>query len=359
MVEATLTASAPTPVPIHGPVSITEDVAASAWNDYVYSHADGTVDHRFEWRDICASVFGHECTYLAATRGVNVVGVLPLVRFRSRLFGRFVVSLPFLNYGGLLASDVEARRALLARATQLTASFGGTHLELRHVDRQCDDLPFRSHKLSLTRALPDSAEALCTALDKKVRNQVRKAQKEGLTAAEGGAELVDEFYEVFAENMRDLGTPVYSRRLFAEVLSHFPGEARVFVVRFGGRPVAASLVMSWRGVALVPWASSLKRYRHLCPNMLLYWSMMESSIASGNRRFDFGRSSPGSGTHAFKLQWGAGERPLHWEYALLSRDAPPDQGPTNQRFDLLINLWQRLPLTMANVLGPHIVRNIP
>jgi len=358
MVEATLTAS-PAPVPVRGQVSVTEDVTASAWNAYVYSHADGTVDHLFEWRDVCTSVFGHACTYLGALRDDTVVGVLPLVQFRSRLFGRFVVSLPFLNYGGLLTSDADAQSALLARAKQVTASFGGTHLELRHVERQCDDLPFRSHKLSLTRALPDSSDALWTGLDKKVRNQVRKAQKEGLTAAKGGAELLDEFYAVFSENMRDLGTPVYSRRLFAEVLRHFPTEARIFVVRFGGRPVAASVVMSWRGVALVPWASSLKRYRHLCPNMLLYWSMMESAVASGARRFDFGRSSPGSGTHAFKVQWGATERPLHWEYALLSREVPPDQGPTNTRFDLLINVWQRLPLAMANAIGPHIVRNIP
>ena len=329
MVTPLLAAPAATPALDTGPVSVTHDIDAIAWNEYVHSHADATVDHLFEWRDIFTSVFGHDCTYLAAVRDGCVVGVLPLVKFRSRLFGRFVVSLPFLNYGGLLTSDAPAATALTVRAKELTRAFGGTHLELRHVDRQCTDLPFRSHKLALTRALPQSADTLWTTLDKKVRNQIRKAQKEGLVAVEGGAALVDDFYRVFAENMRDLGTPVYSRRLFVEVLRRFPEQARVTVVRCEGRPVAASVVMHWRGVVLVPWASSLKHYRQRCPNMLLYWSMMESAIAAGAQQFDFGRSSPGSGTHAFKLQWGATERPLHWEYALLSRDAPPDQGPTN------------------------------
>jgi serine/alanine adding enzyme len=341
------------------PVSIADDVSASAWNAYVHSHADGTVDHLFEWRDIIASVFGHDCTYLAAVRNATVVGVLPLVRFRSRLFGRFVVSLPFLNYGGLLASDDAAANALLTRAKEVARGFGATHLELRHVDRHCADLPFRSHKLALTRTLPGTTDALWAGLDKKVRNQVRKAQKEGLVAVEGGAELVGEFYQVFAENMRDLGTPVYPQRLFSEVVTRFRNEARVFVVRHNGQPVAASLVMRWRDVVLVPWASSLKRYRHLCPNMLLYWSMMESAVGFGARQFDFGRSSPGSGTHAFKVQWGATERPFHWEYALLSMDAPPDQGPTNAKFALFINVWQRLPLALANAIGPHLIRNIP
>ena len=340
-------------------VTISADLTPAAWNDYVRSHADATVDHLFEWQHVFTSTFGHECTYLAALRDGSVVGVLPLVQFRSRLFGRFVVSLPFLNYGGLLASDDAAACALVARARELTQAFGGTHLELRHVDRQRPDLPFRSHKLALTRTLPDSVDALWAGLDKKVRNQVRKAQKEGLTATDGGADLIDEFYQVFAENMRDLGTPVYARRLFAEVLHHFPKEARIFVVRCNGRPVAASLVLQWRGSALVPWASSLKRYRQQCPNMLLYWSMMEGAISAGAQRFDFGRSSPGSGTHAFKLQWGASERPMHWEYSLLSRELPPDQGPTNARFERLIAMWQRLPLPVANMIGPRVVRNIP
>jgi FemAB-related protein (PEP-CTERM system-associated) len=191
-----------------------------------------------------------------------------------------------------------------------------------------------------------------------VRNQVRKAQKEGLVSVSGGAELVPEFYRVFAHNMRDLGTPVYSRRLFDETLRAFPDRVRVFVVRRGAVPRAASVAARFRDVTLVPWASSLRGYRHLCPNMLLYWAMLEQAIADGSRTFDFGRSSPGGGTHQFKLHWGAVETPLHWEYVLLSLKALPDQGPTNPNFQTAIDFWKHLPLAVAGRVGPVLARHL-
>jgi len=340
-------------------VVVTDRGTAEEWDGFVEKHSEATGDHLWRWRHIFEDVFGHECVYLIARQGSSVVGVLPLVRFRSRLFGRFVVSLPFLNYGGLLASTIEVSDALLARAGEVTRAFGGAHLELRHRSRQCPDLPSRQHKVALTMALPRAADDLWRTVDRKARNQVRKAQKEGLTVASGNPGLVDEFYPVFAENMRDLGTPVYSRRLFLVMLQQFPQQARVFIVRHQGRPVAGAVTFAFRDTLLVPWASSLRAYRHLCPNMLLYWAMLEWATDEGFRVFDFGRSSRGAGTHQFKLQWGATETPLHWEYVLVSREAVPDQGPGNPRFNLAIEAWRRLPVWMANRIGPAIVRNIP
>jgi FemAB-related protein (PEP-CTERM system-associated) len=211
----------------------------------------------------------------------------------------------------------------------------------------------------MRRSLPPAPDALWSAIDRKVRNQVRKAQKEGLEATIGGADLVEEFYRVFSRNMRDLGTPVYPKHLFSETLRLLPSRARVSVVRYRGQAVAAGIVIAFRDTVLNPWASSLREYRHLCPNMLLYWTLLEHAIQSGATMFDFGRSSPGGGTHQFKLQWGASETPLHWEYALIARREPPDQGPSNPRFERAIRLWQRLPLGVANVIGPHIARQLP
>jgi FemAB-related protein (PEP-CTERM system-associated) len=248
---------------------------------------------------------------------------------------------------------------LLAEATARARSFGASHVELRHVERQFEQLPFRQHKLGMRRDLPSTTEALWAAVDRKIRNQVRKAQKEGLEAVTGGAELVDEFYTVFAENMRDLGTPVYPPALFSETLRLFPDRAKVSVVRYKGRAVAAGIVIGFRDVVLNPWASSLREFRHLCPNMLLYWTLLEQAVRDGAHVFDFGRSSPGGGTHQFKLQWGAAEVPLHWEYVLLSRAEPPNQGPSNPKFERAIRAWQRLPLSVANVLGPRIARHLP
>ena len=200
------------PMPALGPLTVTDRVVAAEWDGYVAAHPEGTIDHVARWRELFADVFGHESTYLMAKRGDVPVGVLPLVQFRSRLFGRFLVSVPFLNYGGVLASEPDATAALVARATEVGRAFGASHVELRHTARQLPELPHRQHKLRLTRALPATAEELWARVDKKVRNQVRKAQKDGLTAETGGAELLDAFYQVFATNMRDLGTPVYSKR---------------------------------------------------------------------------------------------------------------------------------------------------
>jgi FemAB-related protein (PEP-CTERM system-associated) len=287
-----------------------------------------------------------------------MVGVLPLVLFKSRLFGRQLVSLPMLNYGGLLLEDPAAAGPLVARAAEIARRFGAAHVELRQQEKTTG-LPARQHKVSMRRGLPDTTDALWNSIDRKVRNQVRKAQKADLSVSIGGRELVGDFYRVFSENMRDLGTPVYSRRLFEGVLEAFPERARLHVVRHAGRPIAASCVLRFRDTDLVPWASSLRAERHLCPNMLLYWSMMEAAVMRGATVFDFGRSSPDAGTAQFKLQWGAEAAPQSWEYVLLKGGALPEQGPAGGRFSLAVEAWKRLPLWIANAAGPHVVRNIP
>jgi FemAB-related protein (PEP-CTERM system-associated) len=341
------------------PVDVSDAADAGAWDRYVQAHPDGTADHLWGWRSVFEGVLGHRTLYLTAQRGGQTVGVLPLVLFRSRLFGRSAISLPFLNDGGLLADDEAVRAALIDAATARGRAFGATHLELRHRARQMPSLPYRQHKLGLTLALPGTSEDLWKGIDRKIRNQVRKAQKEGLEAVTGGLEHVEDFYRVFAENMRDLGTPVYPRRLFEETLRQFPDHARLTIVKYKGQPVASGFVIAWRGTVVNPWASSLRAFRHLCPNMLLYWSMLERAVQDGERVFDFGRSSPGGGTHQFKLQWGAVETPLHWEYVLLSRADVPNQGPTNPKFERAIQIWQRLPLALANAIGPYIARQLP
>jgi FemAB-related protein (PEP-CTERM system-associated) len=349
----------PSLAPPSAPAAVSTDVSAGDWNRYLEGHPDATVDHLWHWRQVFEEVFGHRSAYLAARRGSQIVGVLPLVLFRSRLFGRSVISVPFLNYGGLVTDDAEVAAALVDRARGIAQDFGASHLELRHVRQQLEDLPCRRHKIALTRSLPAAGDALWADTDRKVRNQVRKAQKEGLVCEEGGVELVEAFYPVFARNMRDLGTPVYSRRLFQTTLTLFGERARVFLVKLGGRPLAGAVAITFRNTVLVPWASSLREFRHLCPNMLLYWTMLDRAVSQGARTFDFGRSSPGSGTHQFKLQWGASETPLAWEYLLLTRAAAPDHGPANPRFARAIDVWKRLPVGVANALGPVIVRNIP
>jgi FemAB-related protein (PEP-CTERM system-associated) len=340
-------------------LTVSDQIDEAEWDEYVRSHPEGSLDHLWRWRDVFSRVFDHPSTYLLARRDDVVAGVLPLVQFRSRLFGRFLVSVPFLNYGGVLASDAAAGTALIAEAHEVARRFGASHIELRHTSRQFKDLPSREHKLKLTRPLPTTTDALWSDVDRKVRNQVRKAQKDGLSAQAGHSELIADFYAVFSRNMRDLGTPVYPKSLFVETGRLFADELRVYVVRAARVPVAAAIALRFHDTVIVPWASSLREYRQHCPNMLLYWTMLEDAVQRGVKTFDFGRSTRGAGTHQFKLQWGAEETPMHWEYVLLTRATAPDHGPYNPKFAAAIAAWQRLPLWIANAVGPAIVRNIP
>lgn len=339
----------------NGPVTVSPEVDGREWDAFLERHPEGTVEHLWGWRDVFSRAFRHDCVYLAARRHGSVVGVLPLVRYRSAIFGRFLVSLPYFNYAGVVADDPGVTRALIARAEDLGREHGAKHVELRHRERLAPELPHLQSKVGLARELPATVDDLWKTIDRKVRNQVRKAQKEGLTAAHGGVALVDDFYAVFAQNMRDLGTPVFPKSLFVETARAFPRTTQFFVVRHGDRPVAGGVALTFRGTVLVPWASSLREARHLCPNMLLYWSMMEWAVSQGCYVFDFGRSSVGAGTQQFKEQWGGVARALHTEYILLNGASVPDHGTTNPRMQFAINVWQRLPLQVASLVGPRLV----
>jgi serine/alanine adding enzyme len=341
------------------PVSVRDDLPRQTCDAYVARHPAASSYHRPEWLDLIRSAFGHDTKYLTAETPDGVAGVLPLVFFRSRVFGRFTVSLPFVNYGGTLANNADAERALLDRAVEETRAIGGSHLELRHTCQHFPQLTPKRHKVAMALRLEPGIDAQWNAIDRKLRNQVRKAEKSGLTSIDGGAELFDEFYEVFAHNMRDLGTPVYSPRFFREVLRTFPAHTRVFVVRKDGRPIAASLTHWHNDVIEVPWASSLREFNPLCGHVFLYWQMLRFAIERRFRVFDFGRSTEGEGTFQFKRQWGAEARELVWEYWTAPGHAVPELNPKNPKFDLAIRVWQQLPLVVANAVGPLVVRNIP
>ena len=351
------------------PITVHADEDSSRWNAFVARHRDASAYHLYEWRHVIERAFGHETRYLTAESDTGVVGVLPLTLFRSRLFGRFAVSMPFLNYGGMLTESERAAGALVDAAITEARRADAAYLELRHTRQMFPRLQAKRHKVAMVLPLQSSVDEQWLALDRKLRNQVRKAEKSGLTVVEGGAELLDQFYAVFARNMRDLGTPVYGIRWFREILQTFPDSSRVFAVRLGERTVAASMML-WtpgpahpgalhRGAIEVPWASALREFNQLCPNVLLYWHMVRSAIESGFSRFDMGRSTPGEGTFLFKRQWGAEPRELVWEYWTADAGSLPDLSPKNPKFARAIAVWQRLPVGITTVVGPAIVRHIP
>jgi FemAB-related protein (PEP-CTERM system-associated) len=303
---------------------------------------------------------GHRPFCLEAAQGEQTRGILPLASMRSLLFGRFLVSLPYLNYGGVLAEDAAAATLLVDRAVQLADELKVRYLELRQ--DQGLEHPALPHcmasKVHMRLELPATSEELWKAISGKIRNQVRKGQKSDLTVVWGGAELLAEFYAVFSHNMRDLGTPTFGRRLFASILAQFPDRAELCVVRAGPRAVAGALLTHGWGSTEVQSASSLRQYNATCANMLMYWHLLERAVERRQAIFDFGRTSRDSNTYRFKEQWGAREAPTEWQY-YLRRGSISDMRPDNPRNQRLIRCWQRLPVSLSRLLGPRIARGIP
>lgn len=333
---------------------------AAVWDAYVASQPRASFYHSAAWISLIDQLFGHESYRWYAHQEGRLVGVLPLVRLRSRLFGDYMVSQPYVNYGGALGDDPAIEKRLMAAATETAMRVGVSHIEFRDSAPRQQSWPLRVDKVAMELELPDDPEQLWQEIGSKVRAQVRRPLKEtGIEVITGGAELIDAFYAVFSRNMRDLGTPVYSRQFFERIAQAFSKHVRVIVLRYQGTPVAAGFLLQYRDRMEIPWASSLHEYNRLGVNMLMYWQALQTAIAAGCRVFDFGRSSLGSGTHRFKKQWGAQPRQLYWHYWLADGQTMPDLTPNNSKYRLAIRAWQRLPVPLANALGPYLVRNLP
>jgi len=338
--------------------------APEGWDAYIERHPRASAYHRAAAVGIGARAFGLRTTFVSARNArAELVGVLPLVEQSSALFGRFLVSLPFVTYGGILADDAAVASALGTLAVELARERRADHLELRHTEPwEASGLAERLDKVSMVLALPDSPETLSQALGAKLRSQIRRAERESLEIVwdeAHGPEALAAFYRVFAPAMRDLGTPVYPRRFFRIACEALHGLSSVLVVRSGGVPQAAAIVVRHGRTIEVPWAAATVQAKRTAVNMRMYWELLSYAIRSGAHAFDFGRSTVDSGTYRFKAQWGAEPKQLHWHY-WLAADAPlPKLNPSNPKYARAAALWRRLPLWCANLLGPHIVRHLP
>ena len=339
---------------------------AGEWDGFVRSgvrQASYTHCHLYGWRGIMQSAMGHDAPYLAARRLTSgaICGVLPLVRIRSRMFGHFLVSMPFLNYGGPLG-DSSSIRALAAHAAAMARREGATLLELRsRTELSLDDAFEVSHrKITVVMDASGGSEALWNRLPSKVRSQIRRPSKEGVTVTIGSDQVIP-FYSVFSRHMRDLGTPVMSRRFFEMAAEEFAGDAVFAVAYQNGVAIACGAGFTCgpngdREFEIV-WASALREYNRIAPNMLVYWELMRHVADAGAQKFNFGRCTPGGSTHRFKTQWGTNDEQLHWYDYSPSGAAPLRDDSAAARIGT--RLWTHMPLALANTIGPRLVRLIP
>jgi len=332
------------------------------WDEYVYEHPDAYHAHLIGWKDVIEKTYKKKSYYLIAEENNTIVGILPLFYIKSVLFGNDLVSMPYLSYGGVLADSISVELKLIKEAKDILTSVNAHSIELRHPsilnEKTTKKLNFsiNTTKVSMRLALTDKSEALFKSFKPKLRSQIRRPQKEGMEFQLGRAELIDDFYKVFTINMRDLGSPVHSKKLFVNIYKYLGESIKVGVIRYKNTPVATGIITILKNMIEIPWASSLREYNKFSPNMLLYWSFLEYSSNNGYKSFDFGRSTPGEGTYKFKEQWGAKPKQLYWKRYSIEKNSLNTE-MTGKR-DKVVKIWSHIPISISNFIGPLIRKDI-
>lgn len=327
--------------------------------EFVQQRPDAELCHMPAWTPMIQRVFGHPGYYLAAREGGRVLGVLPLVHIRSRLFGNRMVSQAFSDYGGPLAEDPAVLGSLFQHAIDLAGRCACRCIEFRSLMAMPYDLHLRTDKVCMVLPLAEDPQEVWKGLRPQIRNRIRQAEKNGITVTSGQDELLDEFYRLWTIRMGELGTPCYPRRLFEGILETFPEQSRIFLARSEGTAAAAFFVYAFNGCAHARWGAALREYDSKSPNYLLHWSAMEYYCRAGIRRFDFGRSTAGSSQHTFKERWGAESVPLYWQYWTPAGQELHMVKPDAPAYRRKAELWKRLPLAVTRTVGPWISCSLP
>jgi FemAB-related protein (PEP-CTERM system-associated) len=336
------------------PANITDE---QAWDATVFASPEGTFFHRFAWQGVFRDVFGLDCCYLIAERADSVTGVLPLVHQRSLLFGNALISTPFCVEGGPLAADQATRDALDAAAIDLMRSRGATSLEFRSRAALRSGWSKKTNfYATFARAISPDDEKNLLAIPRKQRAVVRKALQGGLTGEID--DNVERLFRVYSESVRNLGTPVFPKRYFAALRKAFGNDCDILIIRDGRTAVSAVMNFYFRDTVLPYYGGGTLGARRNGANDFLYWEVMRRAALRGYRQFDFGRSKVGTGAFAFKKNWGFEPEWLEYEYYLRPGTEMPEKNPNNPKFSMLISLWKKLPLPLANFLGPFLISGL-
>lgn len=335
-----------------------KDGAAGEWDQYIASNPDATFFHRAGWKRVIERAFRHTTHYLYCERDGAIEGVLPLVHLKHPLFGNSLISVAFGVYGGAVASNEAAERALDQAARSLAEDLDVDYLEYRPLKLQ-SRLGFVAKSdlyVTFRKSLKSSVEENLLAIPRKQRAMVRKGLKLGLQSE------VDRdpkrLHQVYAASVRNLGTPVFAHQYFDELMREFKDDCEVLLIVYNGRPVSGVMSFYFRDEVLPYYGGGTREARDLAANDVMYWEVMRRACERGCRIYDFGRSKCGTGSYHFKKNWGFVPEPLHYLYHLRRGNRPPELNPLNPKFRLFIEVWKRLPLAVANRLGPHIVRHI-
>jgi FemAB-related protein (PEP-CTERM system-associated) len=325
------------------------------WNAFVDACPEASFFHRAQWRDLIEQL-GHRTHYLVAETAGRIEAILPLARVKSRLFGDHLVSSPFCVYGGVAGTSETARRVLEEAACELATSLGVEALELRNRARRHEGWPVKDLYVSFTKNIDPDPGVNLKAIPRKQRAMVRKGIEAGLCGE--WSDDVDRFYRIYAESLRNLGTPVLGRGYFARLMELFGPRCRLLLVRHAGQDIAAVMSFYFRDQSLPYYGGSIPVAREVKGNDFMYWELMRRSAEEGIKIFDYGRSKQGTGSFSFKKNWGFEPQPLCYEYFLVRAKTVPEVNPLNPKYQAFIRAWKRLPLTVANRIGPWLARDL-
>lgn len=325
------------------------------WDAFVDGQPEATFFHLSAWRGVIEDL-GHRCRYLYAEREGRITGVLPLAEIRSRLFGHALISTPFCVYGGIVASDPESQTRLTEAATALAAELRVDYLELRNREPRHDGWPVKDLYVTFRKPIDPDHDKNMMAIPRKQRAMIRKGMGLGLEARHDGG--VDEFYRVYAESVRNLGTPVLPRKYYTRLKHTFGDDCEVTIVSHQGKPVAAVMSFYFRDEVHPYYGGSVASARGLAANDFMYWALMQRAANRGARVFDFGRAKKDSGSYHFKRHWNFEPEPLPYAYHLVRAKSVPNISPANTKYELFIKAWQRLPLPVSNTFGPWLARDL-
>jgi FemAB-related protein (PEP-CTERM system-associated) len=332
--------------------------AGEAWDEFVARHPAATLFHRAGWQRAVERTFGYRQHSLAAWKQGRLAGILPLFRVPVFPWGKALVSSPQAVYGGPLADTGEALEALLGAARALGEKLGVRYIEYRNQDA-VRELPSKDLYVTFRRAILPTADENMAAIPRNQRRSIRIGLKSALTTEVAREELLDPFFDLYSHSVRNLGTPVFPRSLFANLLAEFGPDCRILLVRREGRPVASVLTFFFRDQVLPYYGGARREEFRYGVNDFMYWSLLVYGMEQGYKIFDFGRSKRGSGSFDFKRHWGFEPTPLHYQYHLVRQASLPDLSPRNPKFSAAIQVWKRMPLWLSRRLGPLLVRYFP
>ncbi len=333
------------------------------WDKFVETNETSSMAHLYGWRRVIENSYGHSTYYFHLMVKDEISAILPFVFIKSRIFGKQLVSMPFLDYGGICINKEYCIKSavdkILDSVQALSQELGTDVIDLRHLHNIHSGWKTRLEKVTMIMDLESSEDSMWKALTSERRNRIRKAKKSNLEASFFGPEAVDEFYDIFAVNMRDLGSPVHSKLFFVNIMKIFDTRTKIILIKQNSRTIGAALCFFFKDTISIPWVSSLRSHFALYPNNILYWDAIKYAIDHGCRSFDFGRSSRGSGTYDFKKRWGAKPVQLFWDYQDRNNiDSPSHELNSSQKYQIALKIWQKIPVSLSRVIGPTIRKYI-